>query len=363
MSEPDTAARLVTAAGVRTYVRGRLDHFETARPPTRLPEGNLNVVWRVPGAERSLILKYAPPYIAASPETPLDPSRLRIEARCLCALGTGGHLHERTGAAVRSPKLRDQNLEVPVLLMEDIGPVPSWGRWLRTTGTPDLSRTAAAQGRRLGHFLGRLHATTHDDERCAAAFDNRPMQRTRLAVQYRGVTDMLAAAGVPDADALGRRAEALGQRLLERGRCLTMGDLWPPSVLVTDEGLRIIDWELAHYGRPLQDVAHWLSHLWMQIHRAPSAAVAEAAAEHRDSFLGGYIEALGDREGELWDDAERRDATVHFGAEILVRAVGPFQDGYVYGGLGAEDPVVQDAVTTAARHLRAPEANGIVSRW
>jgi len=247
------------------------------------------------------------------------------------------------------------NEEVPVLIMEDIGAVPSLDRWLRALDAEALGARAAAHGRKLGRFLGRLHTATRDDERYAEVFDNRPMQETRLAVQYQGVSDMLRAGHVDDAEMLGARAESLGQDLLDPGRCLTMGDLWPPSVLVTgDDNLRLIDWELAHYGRPLQDVAHWCAHLWMQVHRAPSSAVAEGVRDLRTSFLEAYADALGDAMAPLWNDTEQREAAIHFGAEILVRAVGPFQAGYVYAGLEPDHPAVQEAVTTAAASIRNP---------
>jgi len=339
---------------VLPYVQQQCSNFAPTGSPRKLPGGNLNVVWRVPGEDRSLILKYAPPYIAADPDTPLDPSRLRIEARCLEALSPGGRLAGVTESTVRAPRPVDVNAEVPVLIMEDIGDVPSLDRWLREGGPEMVDTEASEHGRRLGRFLGRLHATTFGDERYADLFDNRPMQETRLAVQYRGVADMLRTGGVGDAEALGRHAESIGEALLEPGRCLTMGDLWPPSVLMAGEGLRLIDWELAHYGRPLQDVAHFLAHLWMQHHRAPSEAVAESIAALRDAFLTAYVDALGSARAALWDDAEQRDAAVHFGAEILVRAVGPFQDGYVYAGLAPDHPAVQEVVSTAAEHLRCP---------
>ncbi len=356
MSSPKATARFETADGVRRYVAARLPNFAPTGTPRRLPGGNLNIVWRVPGTNRSLIAKYAPPYIAADPDTPLDPSRLRIEARCLDALSPGGSLADVTTPTVRAPRLVDVNEEIPVVIMEDVGEVPSLDRWLRAAAPRVRAEMAATQGRWLGRFLGRLHATTCTDDRYAEAFDNRPMQETRLAVQYRGVADMLRTGGVDDAATLGGRAESLGEELLEPGRCLTMGDLWPPSVLVVGDGLRLIDWELAHYGRPLQDVAHWLAHLWMQQHRAPSENAAEAVAAHRDAFLTAYRDALAGTEGELWTNAERRDAAVHFGAEILVRAVGPFQNGSLYAGLAPSHPVVRQAVTIAAEHLRSPHA-------
>lgn len=353
----------MTDEDVLPYLQKRLSDFTPAGKPTRLPEGNLNVVWRVPGAERPVIVKYAPPYIAADPDTPLDPSRLLIEARCLEALGPDGPLASVSGPSVRTPRPLDVNENEHVLVMEDLGDLPTLGRWLREQDPDTVQDTAPILGDRLGTFIGTLHATTVDDEACADAFNNRPMQETRHTVQYQGVTDMLKTGGVSDADELGARAETLGEALLKPGRCLTMGDLWPPSVLVAENGLRLIDWELAHYGRPLQDVAHILAHLWMQAHRAPSPAVADAVASLRASFLAAYKEALGDAAETLWTEQERRDAAVHFGAEILVRAVGPFQAGYLYGGLVPNHSAVQEAVTTAARHLRRPASAELLAPW
>jgi 5-methylthioribose kinase len=350
----------MTADEVRPYLRDRLPDFASAGPPERLEGGNLNVVWRVPGAERSVIVKYAPPYIAANPDVPLDPSRIRVEARCLEALGPQGRLSDVSTPTVRAARLYDVNVERHVVVMEDVGRCPSLDAWLRS----DEARmgTASRLGRRLGAFIGRLHATTEGRTDLVAPFDNRPMQETRRAVQYRGVADMLVRGNVDDAEALGARADALGEALLEPGRCLTMGDLWPPSVLVWDDTLRLIDWELAHYGRPLQDVAHWRAHLWMQRHRAPSVAVADAADAAWTAFREGYLEAVGDRYDALWPESERRDAAVHVGAEILVRAVGPFRDGYVYAECAPDHPAVREAVATAARHLRAPGAHALLSR-
>jgi len=346
----------VTDEDVLPYLRKRLPDFTPAGEPARLPEGNLNVVWRVPGEKRSVIVKYAPPYIAADPETPLDPSRLTIEARCLDALGPDGTLADVHQASVRAPRPLDVNAEAHVLVMEDLGDLPTLGRWLRTTDPDAVQEQAPALGAELGAFIGTLHATTVDNKACADVFDNRSMQETRYAVQYQGVTDMLKTGGVPDAEKLGARAEALGKDLLETGCCLTMGDLWPSSVLVAGNALHLIDWELAHYGRPLQDVAHFLAHLWMQHHRAPSPAVADAVQSLRASFLDGYTEVLGDQSGALWTRRERGDAATHFGAEILVRTVGPFQAGYLYEGLAPDHPAVQEAVTTAAQHLRGDES-------
>ncbi|WP_258096619.1 phosphotransferase [Salinibacter sp. 10B] len=345
----------MTDDDVLPYLQAHLPDFTPTGDPAQLPDGNLNIVWRVPGTDRPVIVKYAPPYIAADPDTPLDPSRLDIEARCLNALDSG-QLATLTSAHVRTPRLLAATQDPHVILMEDLGDLPTLDRWLRGSDACSVEATAPILGQHLGTFIGRLHATTHNCPEYAETFDNRPMQETRLAVQYRGVAEMLKMGGVDDAEALGARAEALGDALLETGECLTMGDLWPSSVLVQEKGLRLIDWELAHYGRPLQDVAHLRAHLWMQAHQAPSAAVADAMASLWDAFLTAYRDALGEADSTLWTDQEKRDAAVHFGAEILVRAVGPFQDGYVYAGLPPGHPAVQEALSKAARTLRSPNA-------
>lgn len=336
---------------VLRYVQERLPDFEPAGEPNRLPEGNLNFVWRVPGEPEPIIVKFAPPYVAANPDVPLDPSRLEFEARSLHAFAPGGPLADVCTEHVRPPRPLDMNTEPHILLMEDVGPHPTLGRWLRDEGD---SEAAAYIGRQIGRFIGRLHATTLGDNDLAEQFDNRPVQETRLAVQYEAVANMLATVGVDDAEALGERAVALGRRLLAPGACLTMGDLWPPSVLVAGADLRIIDWELVHYGHPAQDVAHLAAHAWMQAHRAPSDATARAARRMFAASLAAYREALGERHDTLITSQVLEDAAVHFGAEILVRAVGGFQTGYLYEGLAPDAPAVQEAVGTAAAHIRHP---------
>ena len=104
----------------------------------------------------------------------------------------------------------------------------------------------------------------------AVRFDNSAIQKTRLDVEYGTIPALCREAGLADAEALGRSAVQLGQDLLAPGHCLVMGDLWPASILVSEDRLWIIDWELAHFGHRVQDVTHLAAHLWMHIHRASS---------------------------------------------------------------------------------------------
>ena len=343
----------MTSDDVQPYASERLSEFTPTGPPAQLAGGNLNVVWRVPGEPASVIVKYAPPHIAANPDVPLDPSRLLMEARSLEAFMPEGRLAGLRREGVRPPRLLDVTTDPHVLIMEDMGDAPDLGAWLRAGGTAE---EAEDRGRRLGTFIGRLHAETQGDAAWADAFNNRSMQETRHAVQYEPARDYLAAAGVDDAERLGDRAEALGERLLEPGRCHTMGDLWPPSVLVAGEELRLIDWELAHYGQPAQDVAHFAAHLWMQAHRAPDAPTAARARSCRQAFLEAYRAAIGSAADGLLDADSLRDCAIHFGCEILARTTGAFQEGYLYDGLAPDHEAMRDAVSVAAAHIRMPQA-------
>ena len=341
----------MTGDDVLSHVSEHLPNFEPTGKPDRLPEGNLNVVWRVPGRPDPIIVKFAPPYIAANPDVSLDPSRLEVEAEALRALAPGGVLEAVCTEHVRPPRPIDMRTDPHVLLMEDVGPHPTLGRWLRATGTPER---AAQIGQQIGSFIGRIHAATVERNDLASRFNNRAMQETRLAVQYEAVEEMLSIAGVEDAAALGKRAVVLGEKLLQPGVCLTMGDLWPPSVLVAGEGLRVIDWELAHYGHPMQDIAHFAAHAWMQAHRAPDDVTARAVKRMLATALVAYRDALGAQVGGLLTAPALEDAAVHFGAEILVRTVGPFQAGYLYDEPAPQSLPVQEAVEVAAEHIRHP---------
>lgn len=335
----------MTEAELRGHLERRLPGFRSRRRPERLTGGSLNHVWRVAGEPSSVVVKYAPPHVAVSPEVPLDPSRILFEARALALFAPGGRLAPLASDAVRPPRLLDLDEHRHVLVMEDVGAARMLSDLLERG---DPASTAAG---RIGEFVGRLHDETRHDASLAAAFDNRPVQRSRFDLQYRPIAERLRAADVEEWEEAGERAVALGRRFLEPGRCLTMGDLWPPSVLVAKDRVRIIDWELCHVGSPAQDVGHLLAHLWMHEHRAGSSGAAEAAREARRSFVDGY------REGAALLPDEIEDAVAHAGAEVLMRTLGPFRRGGLYDGLAGGSAPLREAVTEAVAAIVAPRTS------
>jgi tRNA A-37 threonylcarbamoyl transferase component Bud32 len=334
----------------------QLPSFRITRQTERLSGGLLNQVWRVQGSAESIpasiIVKWVLPYIASSPGIELDPHRIVVEARAMAAFEAGGALASVDSAEVRAPRLLALDEPHHLLIMEDIGRWPNLGAWL---ACPECKPSDAGWvGASLGRFIGLVHRESSINPDLAKEFDNKNIQRTRLELQYRAVGDYAVRAGLPDASVLGERALEYGKLLQERGVCMIMGDLWPSSVIVTDSGLRIIDWELAHYGRPSQDVGHLAAHLWMYGHRAPSADVAERSRIVTDCFLDAYRATLDSAFDKLLGVKGVRESAIHFGCEVLTRTAGVFQDGYLYHGLAPSDLIFQEAARVAAAHIGHP---------
>lgn len=171
------------------------------------------------------------------------------------------------------------------------------------------------------------------------------MQKTRHEVQYKPVREQLEKDGIQEAGRLGDRAVELGEELLDPGKCLIMGDLWPPSVLISDDTQYLIDWELAHYGRPLQDIAHLSAHLWMY---GRAYDLSPWLLVH--TFIDHYLDALGEDKESLWDEREWDGFKVHMGCEIVMRILGTFSEKYLKGRY-QEDPYRSDGLDIAVRLL------------
>jgi len=243
-------------AFVRKYVPGVTD----SSPLEELRGGSLNFVWRIQSKSgKSFIIKHAPPYIASLPEIAFDNSRIVFEANILKALQFRSELNQMTGFGVRAPEFLGSDLRGHLLLMEDVGSRPDLLHAVRLS-----DYDFASLGSILGAYIAQLHLQTHQNKWFADNFANLPVQRTRLQVQYKGCLEFCRRARMPDAELIGKRCRQLGEKFNSLGKCLIMGDLWPYSILLGRKEIRLIDWELTHFGRPAQDVAHLAAHLWPQ---------------------------------------------------------------------------------------------------
>lgn len=336
-----------SAQQIFSFLDDCLPEFEPAGDPVELEGGNLNHVWRITGQDKSLIVKQAPPYIAANPDVPIDPGRLEFEAKALDLFSEDGQLTDVSSGQVRPPERLGYDGDNYMLAMEDITPSNSW------FGQVKEKKSAVELAGNLGLFIGKLHAQTFRQKEITGQFRNLSVQKTRQNVQYKSVEKTLQDHGFHSSGAV-ENAETLGEVLLEPGVCLVMGDLWPQSVLFQDGDLRLIDWEFAHFGRPLQDVAHFAAHCFMYDARY-SHKTGKVFRTVWQKFLSGYRQGTGSRFDTLWSQDELVLGNVHFGAEILIRTLGPFREGYIFQDQISGKKRFEWVVTEAVERLVYPE--------
>jgi len=284
--------------------------FELLGEPEPLSGGLLNHVWKVPASPTPLVFKWSPPYVASAPEIALDPGRSGFEVRALTYLAD-------------APEMRSFARDAGVSAATLVGATSS--PWVVVTehveAVGDISQACTSEGfirdaERLGQWLATLHDSTSLQREVSrdlsSSMNNLAVQQTRAEVQYGALADWLDAREEPVA---AKALRTLGARFLEPGECLVMGDLWPPSVLVTArDRLVVIDWEFSHYGHPAQDIGHLCAHFWSRWQRTGE----RRSREQLDAFLSGYASRRA-----LSADAVRCSRQ-HFGAEILARTVGAF---------------------------------------
>lgn len=338
---------------VYALISGQLPQFERVGSLESLQGGNLNLVWRLRGKDQNLIIKYAPPYIASNPEVPLNSNRIDFEARALKLYEAEGILSDVSSEQIRPPKPLLYNPDKSLLVMEDIGSAPALDVWLSTNA--DATRIGCL----LGYFIGQLHKTTFNASELCEQFYNKPIQKTRNQVQYQPASDYASEIISNQPPNFKAQTKSLGEILLGPGKCLVMGDLWPASILIKNSNVRLIDWEFVHFGRPLQDVGHFAAHCWMQAHTASSSRIAQKWKEIWTSFWSNYQHATGGLFERLFDQEEHILVTTHIAAEILMRAAGPFKEGYVYKDVPPSDPKLEKAVNNA---IQISESN-IASIW
>lgn len=338
-----------SADQVKNFVKMEIPEFEFSGEPVELSGGNLNYVWRIPGKPHNFVAKHAPPFIASNPVETLDPERLRFEADALRLFTENGRLSFLSAKEISAPLYYGYNSKKNLLLMEDIG---SKSILFSDSMFRDYDDSMPAV---LGNFIGNLHRETAGDPFFKKSFQNLNIQKTRQRVQYREAGQFLKNAGItPSSDAI-NNAERLGEELLMPGKCLVMGDLWPSSILVDGQKMQLIDWEFCHYGRPLQDIAHFLAHCRMHQEITNDQRRKEQLQKFNDFFLKSYRLSLGNDFTNLFDENEFRNFAIHYAMEILIRISGPFKPGYLFDDLPANHPKIEKLAREAYELLKKPE--------
>ena len=265
----DTAEEFLTTETVGPYLVDRgvfspADDLEIAE----LGGGVSNIVLRAESTARAVVLKQALPRLRVAEEWLAKRERAINEAEALRLLGgiTPDHL----------PELIDLDRE-RCALVTSAAPA-GWTSWkerlLGGHADPQIARS-------LGEILARWHATTLLDGRVRALFpDTVLFDQLRVDPYYRATAaHRLDLAG---------HIEGYVERMQHNRLCLVHGDFSPKNVLVGD-GIWVIDFEVAHVGDPVFDVAFMLNHLLLKRVHLPGSRGAEESVR---AFWAGYEGAV-----------------------------------------------------------------------
>jgi tRNA A-37 threonylcarbamoyl transferase component Bud32 len=233
------------------YLRGRGVLDDGPAAVAVLGGGVSNIVIAVDTATRRVVFKQALGRLRVADEWLADPKRALAEARALELAG------ELTPGTV--PRVLDVDPGCNALTIE--ASPAAWRPWKDAllAGEVDLR-----VGRRLGELLAGWHRGTTG---LRSELDEWPLfEQLRIDPYYREV-----ARRHPD---LAHEILRYADELAAHRSCLVHGDFSPKNVLVGEGGPWVIDFEVAHYGDPVFDLAFLTSHLVLKAIARPAARLA-----------------------------------------------------------------------------------------
>jgi aminoglycoside phosphotransferase (APT) family kinase protein len=336
MSQPDNAAALIEYLAKRGHLRSASGPQATL---TALAGGVSAETVLVEAGPDRLVLKRALSRLLVAGEWHAKPERAMTEAAAISAL------HAITPAHV--PRLLDADSRRNTVVME--AAPADWVNWKTVLmgQAPDPSTGITATAGALGHVLGTWHSRTWRDPAIAARFaDEEAFEQLRLSPFYRVVAARHPAVAARIADCVAQ---------LETTRdCLVHGDYSPKNVLVGPDGLMVLDFEVAHTGAAVFDVAFMQSHLVLKaLHRAGSAAAIAVAAA---AFLTAYETAAGDITGARDGTGAGDLLGAHVACLLLARVDGLSPAPYL-------TPATAGVVRELALALLAEPGPGITDIW
>lgn len=286
---PEPALLDESTAGPYLIERGVLPAGHTTA--TTLAGGVSNVVMRVSRGDTVVVVKQALERLRVADDWRADPARSQAEAAALRMLGAVS-----PGAV---PHVLDADPDRYTLT---ISSAPDhWTTWKTELLAGTVRAGVAAE---LGTLLAQWHRSTAD-----APLDPL-LERTDLFDQLR-LTPYFGTSAIRR-PALATHLSDVTAEVQRRRRCLVLGDFSPKNILVGDDGLWVIDLEVAHRGDPTFDVGFLMCHLIAKsVHRSDVGSEMLAAAEQ-------FVSAYGTGFGA--DDAEHLSRVL--GALLVARVAG-----------------------------------------
>lgn len=223
----------------------------TFTPPTNLSQFNPNL----PNPITSIIVKYAPPYMASDPTRPFLVHRQTVEANALSLLhSTFSSSLLTKHPLIKIPRLISHDIYHSILSMTDLGDIKTLDEWLSNESTTidDVNRI----GKTLGSFLAEFFQLTKNPSPellSRTSSSNDLLMKEWYEDVIRIMSLVLVREAIPDRDLLINRVqEAIGM-IGKIEPVLGMVDLWTGNIGIDPRGnCGLIDWE--YFG--ISDVGH-----------------------------------------------------------------------------------------------------------
>ncbi|MEQ4208183.1 aminoglycoside phosphotransferase family protein [Actinopolymorpha sp. B9G3] len=278
---------------------------------TTLAGGVSSATFLAVGGGQRYVVKQPLPFLSVADVWPARQERAGVEARAIGLL--------QTLTPGRLPRLLDYDPERFIIVLS--AAPEGWSEWRTSLLGGTIAVPAAIT---LGHVLGTWHAATRGDADTLAAFADLTMFLELRGDPYHRTV----AARCPD---LAAAVTACLDELLTEQTCLVHGDFSPKNVLTGGDDLWVLDFEVAHAGNPVFDVAFLLHHLVMKaVHLATRA---EGARERLTACAQGFLDsyaAAGGRAGA------EESVVRHTGALLLARVHGKSPAAYLNAAEAAE---------------------------
>ena len=202
-----------------------------------------------PQSVPSVVLKHAPPYMAADPSVPANPFRQDVDARALVLLDPKSKLALPVSSLfarhpnVKIPRFIHHDYEKRVLIMTDLGSVVKIDDWLTQEPAPnpkDVERIA----KDLGRFLAEFVIATSEPNIELPLLPNSVLIDAFNLYAVNTLKAVLPSHGVPDAEILIKRVADMARDSRKTDLCLGMVDLWCNNIVIdSDKNVCLVDWE------------------------------------------------------------------------------------------------------------------------
>ena len=232
-----------------------------------LTGGVSNVVIGIKDNFRDLVLKQALPELAVAGKWVADQRRAIVEAKCMQLL------HSLTPDQV--PELIDSDPERFTLILARAPRSSTVWKNDLLSGIVDLE-----VARQLGEILGKWHSCSANNREILDEYSEDSLfDQLRIDPFYRELGRVHSA--------LNNRIQGLILEILGMKNYLVHGDFSPKNILVYERRVTVIDFEVAHAGNPIFDLAFLISHLLCKSFYS-EAETAHQISECADLFLESY---------------------------------------------------------------------------